>query len=84
MEKGISDQELERAKNYIVGTYEIGLQKNSSQASKIVFDELYGLGWEEYNKYPQKIMAVTKEDVLNVAKKYIDLDAYTLTIVKPE
>ncbi len=84
IEKGITDEELDRAKNYIVGTYEIGLQKNSSQAAKIVFDELYGIGWEEYNKYPQKIIAVTKEDVLRVAKKYIDLDTYTLTIVKPE
>lgn len=84
LEKGITDQELDRAKNYIVGTYEIGLQKNSSQASKIVFDELYGLGWEEYHNYPQKIMEVTKDQVLDIAKKYIDLDAYTLAIVKPQ
>ncbi|MGH7884152.1 MAG: M16 family metallopeptidase, partial [Thermodesulfobacteriota bacterium] len=84
LEKGITAEELDRAKNYIVGTYEIGLQKNSSQASQITFDELYGIGWEEYKTYPQDIMAVTKDDVLRVAKKYIDLDAYTLTIVKPE
>jgi predicted Zn-dependent peptidase len=27
---------------------------------------------------------VTKEDVQNAARKYIDLDKYTLIIVKPE
>ena len=33
LEKGISDSELERAQNYIVGNFEISLQQNSSQAS---------------------------------------------------
>lgn len=84
LDKGVTDEELDRAKNYIVGSYEISLQKNSTQAAKILFDELYGLGWEEYKEYPANIMAVTKQDVLDAAKKYIDLDAYTLAIVKPE
>ncbi len=81
---GVSDEELERAQSYLVGSFEIGLQENSAQAAKIGFDELYGIGWEEYNKYPEKIYAVTKEDVLAAAQKYIDLDIYTIAIVKPE
>ena len=70
--------------NYLVGGFEIGLQENSAQAAKITFDELYGIGWEEYNEYSEKIYSVTKEDVLAAARKYIDLDKYTLVIVKPE
>ncbi len=84
LKQGITDDELKRAQNYLVGDFEIGLQRNSSQAAKIGFDELYGLGWEEYKKYPEKIYAVTKEDVLRAARKYINLDTYTLAIVKPE
>ncbi len=84
LEEGVTDEEIERAQNYLVGAFEIGLQENSSQAAKITFDELYGIGWEEYNKYPEKIYAVTKEDVLAAAGKYIDLDKYTIAIVKPE
>lgn len=84
LEKGITDDELERAQNYLVGSFEIGLQQNSSQAAKITFDELYGLGWDEYKRYPDEIYAVTKEDVLEAARKYIDLNKYTLVIVKPE
>jgi len=84
LEKGITDDELGRAQNYLVGSFEIGLQQNSSQAAKITFDELYGLGWDEYKKYPEEIYAVTKEDVLKAARKYIDLDKYTLVIVKPD
>ncbi len=84
LKDGVTDEEIERAQNYLVGNFEIGLQQNSSQAAKITFDELYGIGWEEYNAYPQKIYAVTKEDVIQAARKYIDLDKYTLAIVKPE
>ncbi len=84
LKEGVTDEELARAQNYLVGSFEIGLQQNAAQAAKITFDELYGIGWEEYNTYPKKIYAVTKEDVLEAARKYMDLDKYTLAIVKPE
>ena len=84
LKEGVTDEELARAQTYLVGSFEIGLQQNSAQAAKITFDELYGIGWEEYNSYPEKIYAVTKEDVLNAARKYINLDKYTIAIVKPE
>ena len=84
LDKGIRDDELDRAKNYLAGNFEIGLQQNSAQAAKIAFDEIYGVGWDEYTKYTEKIYSVTKDDVQRVAKKFIDLDAYTLAIVKNE
>lgn len=82
--KGITDDELSRAQQYLVGNFEIGLQQNSSQAARIAFDEIYGQGYKEYQKYPERIMSVTKEDVLRVAKKYIDLKKYTITVLRPE
>jgi zinc protease len=84
LEKGVTDEELKRAQNYLVGNFEIGLQQNSSQAARIAFDELYGIGWEEYKEYPERIYSVTREDVLKAARKYIDLNKYTLALVKPE
>jgi len=84
LENGITEDELNRAKNYLVGNFEIGLQQNTAQAAKIAFDEAYGLGWDSYKTYSKKIFAVTKEDVVKVSKKFIDLDTYTLAIVKNE
>jgi zinc protease len=84
LKDGVTDEEIKRAQNYLVGSFEIGLQQNSSQAGKITFDELYGIGWDEYKRYPQEIYAVTKEDVQRAARKYIDLGTYTLVIVKPD
>ncbi len=82
--KGVGEQELERAKNYIVGSFEIGLQRNSAQASTVAFDELYGIGTYEYRKFPEKILAVTADDVARVARKYINPEAAAVAIVKPE
>lgn len=80
--EGITEEELERAQNYIVGNFEISLQQNSSQAAKIAFDEVYGIGWDEYKEFPERIYSVTRDDVVEAAKKYIDLDRYTLAVVK--
>ncbi len=81
---GVSEEELERAKNYIVGSFEIGLQRNSAQASMVGFDELYGIGADEYRKFPEKILSVTADDVVRVARKYINPDAAAVSIVRPE
>ncbi len=82
--EGVGEDELERAKNYIVGSFEIGLQRNSAQASTVGFDELYGIGTYEYRKFPEKILSVTADDVARVARKYINPDAAAVSILKPE
>jgi zinc protease len=73
--------ELDMAKNYLIGNHEIGLQKNSAQVANIGFDEIYGLGYDNYKKHTELISAVTPDDVTRIAKKYIKLDSYTLAIV---
>lgn len=84
LKNGITEDELKRAQNYLVGNFEIGLQQNSSQAAKVAFDELYGIGWDEYKRYPEQIYSVTRDDVIRVARKYINLNKYTIAVVKPE
>ncbi len=80
---GVTAVELERAKNYIVGNYEISLQKNMDMAMVMATDELYGLGYDFFTEYPKKILAVTVDDVKRAAEKYIDFDGKVTAIVKP-
>ena len=82
--KGVEEDEIERAKNYIVGSFEIGLQRNSSQASTVAFDELYGIGTYEYKKFPEKILTVTADDVVRVAREYINPEIAVVAVLKPE
>ncbi len=80
----VSEDELRRAKRSLVGNYEIGLQSVSAQASDLANSELYGLGYDHFRRYPGLIESVTAEDVLHVARKYITLDRYVISIVGPE
>jgi zinc protease len=80
----VTEEELERAKKYLIGTYEISLQSNSAQAFDLGLNEAYGLGYNFYQHYPKEILKVATQDILKVAKKYIDLDRYVMAIIRPK
>jgi zinc protease len=82
-EEGLTEEEVERAKKYLIGNFEIGLQTNGAQANQMSLDELYGLGFDHYQTYSQEIQKVTREDVNRVAQKYFNLEAYAIAIVRP-
>jgi zinc protease len=82
-EHGVTAQEVERAKRYLVGSYEIELQKNSALAAMLAFDECYGLGYQEVESYAQNIVAVTPEMVQHVARTYLAVDQSSVVIVGP-
>lgn len=82
-EEGLTEEEVERAKKYLIGSLEIGLQTNSAQANYMCLDELYGLGFDHYQKYPLEIQKVSKDDVNRVAQEYFNLDAYIIAIIRP-
>lgn len=79
----VSQEEFERSKQYLVGTYELDLQRNSTLAALYTFNDLYGIELSEVRDYPQHILSVTREDILAVARRYINLEAYTMAIVRP-
>lgn len=76
-------EELERAKRHVVGSYEIDQQRATSQTANLGFNELYGLGLGESRAYPEKILAVTAEDVRGVARKYLRMDRPVAVLVRP-
>jgi zinc protease len=82
-EEGATAQEVERAKRYLVGSYEIELQKNSALAAMLAFDERYGLGCHEVECYAQNIVAVTPEMVQHVARTYLAIEQSAVVIVGP-
>ncbi len=78
---GVSAEEFDRAKKWMVGTYEIGLQSNTSYAEKMMYNELYGVGYEEAFREPERIEAVTLEEVNRMAAKVLNTGSYTIAIL---
>ncbi len=81
--KPITKTELKRAQRYLIGTHDLHLQRNSTVAGIIAFDEIYGLGFDAYLDYADQINRVTIDEVLHVAKKYLRLDRSVTVVVKP-
>lgn len=82
VEGPIPDEELARAKAYLIGSQAVSLQRFGTQASLLSLDDLYGLGATYHLDYDERISAVSVEDVKRVAKRVIRLDAPVIAIVK--
>ncbi len=81
--ESVSDQELERARRHLVGSFAIDRQRSATRAGHLALDALYGLGQQAHLRYVEEIEAVSKQDVLDVAQQLLRLDAYTLALVRP-
>ncbi|MFA7577470.1 MAG: pitrilysin family protein [Candidatus Muiribacteriota bacterium] len=79
----VTDEELERAKNKLIGGDSAKLQSTLGMAEELVLDEMYGLTYEEVFTFAEKVKKVSKQDIMRVAKKYFDLDNCVLAIVEP-
>ncbi len=77
----VTDKELNDAKSYLTGSFPLRIDSNSKIAGFLIGVEYYNLGLDYVYKYKQLIESVTKDDVLRVAKKYLDTKAYVLVVV---
>jgi zinc protease len=77
----VSDKELSDAKSYLTGSFPRRLETTSKIVDFLSAVEFYGLGKDYIEKYPGYINSITKEDVLRVAKKYLDSANYVLVVV---
>ncbi|HLB05639.1 MAG TPA: pitrilysin family protein [Thermodesulfobacteriota bacterium] len=77
----VSDKELEDAKAYLTGSFPLRLDTNSKISGMLTAFEFYSLGLDYPDRYPKIINALTKNDILKAARKYLNLDSYILVVV---
>jgi len=76
----VSDQELEDAKAFLIGSFPRRLETSRRITDFLSVVEFYNLGDDFINKYPKYISNVTKESIQKAALKYLDPDNYILVI----
>ncbi len=59
----VSDAELDSAKKFMIGSFPLKFDRQSSIASFMLQVELYHLGLDYADRYPQIISEITKDDV---------------------
>jgi zinc protease len=80
----VGQEELDRAKNNLLGNHKIALQSSWARAENTALNTLYGLGYDFDPEFVKKISEVTSEDVIRVAKKYLDPGKSVTVKILPE
>jgi zinc protease len=65
-------EEVEDAKQYLLGSLPFHFTTNGAIAGQLLAIERYKLGFDYLDHYRKAVAAVTPEDVQGVAKKYLD------------
>ena len=81
---GLTEEELKRAKAKVIGQKKIARQDLGGFAMGTALDELYGLGFGNYDSENARYEAVTLEQVRAVAQKHLRPDALVVATVRPE
>src|SRR5438067_24713 len=83
IEEPVTDEELQDAKDYLTGSFVFAFEASPQIARFLVHAEVYSLGFDYIEKYPQYIRAITIDDISRVARQYLDSENYTLVVVGP-
>jgi len=67
-------EELENAKRAIIGSFALSLEQPNALLQNIITQKIYNLPADYWDTYPQKVSAITADDVQRAAQKYIDMD----------
>ena len=68
----VSSDELERAKRYLIGRHDIDLQRVSAIASSILYDDIYGINYDESFHFGEKYRSVTSDDIMRVSQSIFE------------
>jgi zinc protease len=83
IEQPVTLEELQDAKDYLTGSFVFAFETSAQIARFLVHAQVYGLGFDYVQKYPQYIGGVTVEDITRVARQYLDPVNYSLVVVGP-
>ncbi len=79
----VTEEDLARARRFLIGNHDIGLQRNSSRSMTFGLDELYDLGYRRSLDYGDIIADITLDDFHRVLNTYLTPENMLVSVVKP-
>jgi predicted Zn-dependent peptidase len=77
----VTNQELALAKNSIINTFIFGFAKPDAVVNQQARLEYYGYQKDYLDKYRENIAKVTKDDILQAARKHLHPEAFVISVV---
>ena len=79
----ILEEDLNKIKESYLVNYKENLKKDSYWLSYMTNSVKFNRDWNRINDYEEKVKSLTTQDLVDVAKTYLD-DAYFLAVLNPE
>ncbi len=76
-------RELKDSQANFIGRLPLSMESNNGVANALLNLERFQLGLDYYRRYPDLVLDVTSEKILEVARKYIDPDRLIITSAGP-
>jgi len=83
VDQGFTNEEVDHAKRYLIGLHRLDVQQLVGLAKRSAIDELYGVGFDAWTRYEDRINAVTVPLVNDVAKRYLTMQQRARIVVSP-
>ena len=83
IEKGVTQKELDRARNSYIASHIYGGDNQSSLARRYGWGLVNGRTIADIEEWPERLKKVTVEDVSRVAKKYFDKSQSVTGVLRP-
>ncbi len=78
---GVTDEELGRIKNNVIGNYQMAFESSDFVASLIQNSEFYGESMDVVKTYTTRMNNLTTFDIAKVSEKYLRTDKLYVTVV---
>ena len=83
-EEPVSDSELERVQARVIASEVYQRDSVRSQAFQLGMLQTIGVGWQEGDRFVERVRAVTAEDVRRVVREYLVPERRTVGILDPQ
>jgi zinc protease len=83
VQEGVTEEELADSKANFIGRLPLSLESNGGVANALLNIERHQLGLDYYRRYPDLVNEVKREDVLNTARKFIDVNRLAVAVAGP-
>ncbi|MBI3158339.1 MAG: insulinase family protein [Chloroflexi bacterium] len=83
VEEPVSTEELSDSQEAAIGRLPLSMESNGGVAGALVNIEKHGLGLDYYERYPAVVRAVTREDALAAARRYLDPERLAIAAAGP-
>jgi len=83
VKSGVTKAELSDSQENYIGRLPLSLESNSGIVSALLNIHRFDLGMDYYQRYESMVRAVTRDEVLETARKYIDPDRLVISTAGP-